>query len=105
MEEPKLIYKYTHAQALAGGELRKIEWPVAIPLYISLAASKLFEGEADDVLAATAAYALLMGGPLERRVRIKGCHNGTDYELVCDLEVRDDDKVQPCCTIVAPGER
>jgi len=106
MDEGKLIYKYTHAQAVADGELRKIPWKAGIPLYISKDASKLFEKEDDESLAAAAAYALLMAGPITRWQERMGCmHNGVEYELVRGFAIRDDDKKEFICTIVAKGER
>jgi hypothetical protein len=112
LDKPKVIYKYTHAQAVADGELRKIDWPVkvprgpAIPLYISKDAAQLFEKEDDATIAEAAAYALLMDSPITSwSKRLKCSHNSIDYELVRGFAIRDDDKREYICTIVAPGER
>lgn len=108
MTEPKIVFKYTHAQAVADGELRSLEWPVQaqVTLYISKDASKLFEKEDDETIKQAAAFALLMTRPGNKPgTRIKCQHSGINYELVLDFESRDDDKRQPCATIVVPGER
>jgi hypothetical protein len=105
-DKPKVVYKYTHAQAVADGELRQIPWKAGIPLYISKDASKLFKLEDDEDLAAAAAYALLMAGPITRWAeRMRCSHNSTEYELVRGFAIRDDDKKEYICTIVAVGER
>jgi hypothetical protein len=107
-EEPKIIYKYTHARAVADGDLRILDWPVAdrMTLYISRNADALFppEEEKDNCLAGAVALALIMDNDTDTGKRLKCAHNGIDYQVALGFEIRDDDKQMPICTIVAPGE-
>ncbi|HEY9678631.1 MAG TPA: hypothetical protein V6C76_11515 [Drouetiella sp.] len=105
-EQPKLIFKYTHAQAVANGDLKLIPSKIPVPLYISIEAQKKFANESEESISQAVAYALLMDSiPKSWVGRTKAMHNGIEYEIDRGFEIRDDDKRVACVTVIAPGER
>src|SRR5574337_216744 len=66
----------------------------------------ILAGEEDWVITQAAALALLFDEPntsWEKRIRCS--HSGKEFEIVRGFAIRDDDKTEHICTIVAPGER
>lgn len=108
MTEPKIIYKYTHAQAVADGELTKLE-PFSsskIVLYISKDAQAL--RLAPQWIRNQLAWLVLTVPNKQRKagsryaLRMLGAESLLD--AVFGIEIRDDDKIVPCITVVTKNE-
>lgn len=104
MNEPKMIYKYTHAQAVADGELRIMPYENAPPMYISKALDKQAEKYGitdDDILGAV--LVMFFGTKPKPRVTIHSL-KPFNFDMVTGAEIRDDHEYVACLTFVCEGE-